>query len=561
MRIFQSLEHALSEVYARRGLLLLVCLAGAGTLSWRLGQDINWDLKNYHLYNPYALLEGRLTTDLVPASLQTFFNPLADIPYYLLATKVLQRLPRVLAFVQGLYFGGLVYVVCRLNWRAFAGRSALPATTATIAALIGVSAAGVVSEIGTTLNDIQGALFVLWGAYLLMPRAEDGAPDTRRALWAGVAFGVAITIKLTSGYYVVAAVIAVLASRPLSASVRQIVVTCASTATCTLLLCGGWWLWVYHQTGSPLFPLFNEIFRSDWYPPMDYARGYLKPPPFPAILLYPFDWAKTNASLITEVDFRDARFAAAWVAAAVTLVTLGAMAISRRLRQLPTLGRPTRFLLTFALAALVIWLTQLSVLRFGIVPEVLTGMIIVLGIDMLAGLCLATRIPGVAVVALAAAAGIALQAVTIYPHWGRVPYEQRTYTIVAPPVPANSLVVLVGTPLSFVVPFLRPQDFTAIGISHHTAEARGYRLFDETTRRIRHHSGPAFVVIDENSPTWRPLAAELGITWSDDACERITTNLYVKLQLCRGKIAVPTATFRRSPSRDARPPAADIAAD
>jgi hypothetical protein len=445
--------------------------------------------------------------------------------------------------VQGLYFGGLAYFVCRLNWRAFAGRTAVPATTATIASLIGVSAAGVVSEIGTTLNDIQGALFVVWGAYLLMPRAEGDAPDTRRALWAGVAFGVAITIKLTSGYYVVAAVAAVLASGPLSASVRQIVVMCASTTACALLLCGGWWFWVYHQTGSPLFPLFNEIFRSDWYPPIDYARGYLKPPPFPAVLLYPFDWAKTNVNRITEVEFRDARFAAASVATAgllaVLLLARGARAVSRGPIRQAALDRPTRFLLTFALAAVVIWLTQLSVLRFGIVPEVLTGTLIVLGIDAITGLFLATRIHAIAVAALAAMAGIALQANTAYPHWGRVPYEQRTYTIVAPPLPANSLVVLVGTPLSFVVPFLRPQDFTAIGISHHTAEARGYRLFDETKRRILRHGGPAFVVIDENSPIWRPLAAELGITWSDEPCERITTNLYVKLQLCPGRIATP----------------------
>lgn len=48
--------------------------------------------------------------------------------------------------------------------------------------------------------------------------------------------------------------------------------------------------------------------------------------------------------------------------------------------------------------------------------------------------------------ALAAPAGIALQAATFYPSWGRAPYEQRTYTIGAPMLPANSLVVLVGVP-------------------------------------------------------------------------------------------------------------------
>jgi hypothetical protein len=542
MRALQAIEYALSQIFARRGLLLALCFAGAGTLSWWLGQDINWDLKNYHLYNPYALLEGRLTTDFVPASLQSFFNPLADIPYFVLATKVLQRLPRVLAVLQGLYFGALAYFVCRLNWRAFAGRTALPATTATIASLIGVSAAGVVAEVGTTFNDIQAALFVLWGAYLLMPRPDDDAVTVRRALWAGVAFGGAIGIKFTSGYYIAAAVFAVLVSRPLPVSTRAVALVCVSAGACALLLCGPWALWVYHQTGNPVFPLFNELFRSDWYPPVDYAGGYFKPRSLAAALLSPFTWTQVNDHLITEVAFRDARFAAAWAAAAallaLALVTLCARTVARRDITRP-LGGAMRFLAAFAIASCVIWLTQLTALRFGIVPEVLTGTLIVLGIEIVASGFLPSRLAPAAVVALAAAAGVGLQAATVYPTWGRAPYEQRTYTIGAPALPANSLVVLVGVPLSFIVPFLRPKDVTVVGISPHTAEARGYRLFDETKRRILGHTGPAFVVLDENSQPLRPLAAELGITWSDGPCGRITTNLYAGFQLCPGKIAAP----------------------
>jgi Glycosyltransferase family 87 len=543
MRALQSLEHALRQVFVRHGRLLVLCLAGGGTLSWWLGQDINWDLKNYHLYNPYALLEGRLTTDSVPASLQSFFNPLADIPYFILATKLLVRLPRLLAFLQGLYFGALVYFVCRLNWQAFAARSVLPATTAAIASLIGVSGAGVVSEIGTTFNDIQGALFVLWGLYLLMPRREDDAIGARRALWAGVAFGVAVAVKLTSGYYVAAAIFAVLVSSPLATSIRCVGLACASTAACALLLCGPWALWVYHQTGSPVFPLFNEIFRSDWYPPVDYTGGYFTSRPFAAALLAPFAWVHANAHLISEVEFRDARFAAAWIAVTVILASmlarLAARASRREIACLSAPDRPMRLLFTFSVAAYGVWLAQLGALRFGIVPEVLTGMTIVLGIEIIAGYFPPSRPRAIAIVALAAAIGIALQALTLYPTWGRAPYEQRTYTIAAPPLPANSLVVLAGVPLSFIVPFLRPKDITAVGISHHTAEARGYRLFEETKRRIRGHTGPAFVVIDDSSQQLRGLAQELGITWPDGPCAAITTNVYAAFRLCQGTIAMP----------------------
>lgn len=52
--------------------LLLVCLAplALGLLSVLLGQDTNWDLRNQHRYNPWALLNGRWTQDLAPAGMQ-----------------------------------------------------------------------------------------------------------------------------------------------------------------------------------------------------------------------------------------------------------------------------------------------------------------------------------------------------------------------------------------------------------------------------------------------------------------------------------------------------------
>jgi hypothetical protein len=53
---------------------IVPCLFGLYSL-W-LGADANWDLYNYHLYNAFAWLHGKLQTDLAPAGLQSYFNPL-----------------------------------------------------------------------------------------------------------------------------------------------------------------------------------------------------------------------------------------------------------------------------------------------------------------------------------------------------------------------------------------------------------------------------------------------------------------------------------------------------
>jgi len=78
------------------------------------GQNSNWDLRNYHLYLPFALLEGRLGTDLMPAGPQSNFNPLLDLPYYPLAVSWLPDWPRLVAFLAGLPYGLFVCLVLEI---------------------------------------------------------------------------------------------------------------------------------------------------------------------------------------------------------------------------------------------------------------------------------------------------------------------------------------------------------------------------------------------------------------------------------------------------------------
>jgi hypothetical protein len=58
----------------RRARIAMPVLFGLYSL-W-LGQDRNWDQLNYHIYNAFALLNDKLSIDLAPAGMQTYFNPL-----------------------------------------------------------------------------------------------------------------------------------------------------------------------------------------------------------------------------------------------------------------------------------------------------------------------------------------------------------------------------------------------------------------------------------------------------------------------------------------------------
>ncbi len=78
-----------------------------------------WDFANYHYYNPWAFLNGRVGYDIAPAGLNTYFNPLMDIPLYLMI-QYFNDSPNIIYAFQGLYFGDFFmfssrYSVCFLT--------------------------------------------------------------------------------------------------------------------------------------------------------------------------------------------------------------------------------------------------------------------------------------------------------------------------------------------------------------------------------------------------------------------------------------------------------------
>jgi hypothetical protein len=157
--------------------VVALCVAfplGFGALALVLGQDTNWDLRNYHWYNPYAFLTGRFALDIGPAHAATFYNPLLDVPVYLLA----QALPAkavgfLLGTVQGLNF---VLLFALLRALIVAPSPAQRSGFAAVVAGVGMSGGGHLSLVGTTFNDVSLAVI---GAALI-PRGV-GIYDIRRA--------------------------------------------------------------------------------------------------------------------------------------------------------------------------------------------------------------------------------------------------------------------------------------------------------------------------------------------------------------------------------------------
>jgi hypothetical protein len=492
-------------------------LVGAAISVW-LGQDANWDLRNYHLYNAFWLLNQR-DLDVAPAGQQSFYSPFIDVPYYLMSVKWLAPYPRIVAAIQGLYFGWLIFVVFRINAQLFPERNWSSFLLALVATVIGATGAATLSEVGTTLNDIQVATLILSGLLLLLSCC-DGKPGGRpnfRAAGAGVLLGCAAGLKLTGAIYAPAAVGAlVVCVRPFARSAAVIAALALGWLAGFALTHGSWGALMWSMTGNPLFPFYNGIFHSEWYPPVNFSTDFFKIGSWLNGLVFPFYWLRSNSGLVTEMEFRDARLAmalCAWTALAAMLV------FAPRLKEMKAkvalaAGQFCRLrcAVMFAGISYAIWLVQFTILRYAIAIEALSGAILVIFLYMAAGWIMPHRLRAQATVLSSFAVLAVLLLCTVPPDWGRIPYGERVFSVGITQLPADSLIVLDDQPLTFVLPLIAAPGMVAIGVTWMTLP--GYRVYEESKRRIAEHVGPLFVLKHANS-SYRRLIAELGVVWDE----------------------------------------------
>ena len=137
-----------------------------GVLAVFIGKDVNWDLRNYHFYNAYAFLENRFGFDFAPAQLQSFFNPIIDLPFYFLIHHFNSA---TVGFFLGFIHGLNLLIVFFIFYKVISLKNELIRLLLSfiIAVLSGI-APGFISELGGMMNDNLISLFVLTPILLLI---------------------------------------------------------------------------------------------------------------------------------------------------------------------------------------------------------------------------------------------------------------------------------------------------------------------------------------------------------------------------------------------------------
>lgn len=516
----------LTEPLRRR--LVLCFLAGTpigfGIASILVRQSYNWDLLNYHFYNPFAWLHGRHAIDIdAPVVPGAYFNPLLHLPLYLAINTLPPRLTGfMVGAVQGLN-ALLVFAIARLTLPPMP--SELRDIAAIALGLFGAFAAGNLGELGTMFGDnvlsvavLAGLLVLLTGAPVLAAASLFQAISI--AIAAGVLVGLAAGLKPTMWIYGVGLGCAALTAPAPPA--RRLAVAAAVSLGLALgvAISGGFWMaTLWQRYGNPLFPFFNHVFASPWGHANSHFNLHYQPKSLIDAVALPFRYP-TNAKLVGEIRFVDLRvpllYALGWVTGAAMLWRLARGSLGTTAR--PDHGR-SAMVLAWLAGAYVPWVAMFAIYRYLIGLELLAPLGLVLLLDRLglSGRRLAWTACGLFVVVL----------VTLrFTGWGHVPWSAHHFGVEPPALtaPSRTIVLLPATePTAFVVPFF-PREVRFVRVSRWDLDSpqppNGMeRLARDTVAR---HDGifHALFRMSERAIAVKALQ-QRGLRLESDRCERL----------------------------------------
>jgi len=460
---------------------LVIFLAGFlvfGAISLFLGQDISWDLKNYHYYNAYALIHGRLEYDYAPAQLQTYIaNPFLDLPFYILTGSLKAfKVGFLMGGIHGLNFG-LLFLIAWLflkhektRWRWF---------LSLLFSIAGSFCLVNIIELGTTMNDNLVSLFVLASLIVVLSRVfTEEHLAVGPALFLGnfligCGAGLKWTVLSYAGGFLIALFLASFLMGGFLKSCKVLFIGCLGLLAGILAVDGYWALQLWQKFGNPLFPFCNHLFKSPFIA-TDNLNPYL--PMLPKTLIQamfrPFYFVVYgNTSL--ELSFREITLATVYILfVIVLLVFIYRLAVDcwlarkdERSRHQPESAlcrfriylsadedRVRRlFIFAFFIASYIIWESLFSYYRYLIVLEFLSPLVIYL---LLSILLKEKRIRLTVFLFILALVFLTTSYATSY---GRMNWSDNYFDVRIPHVDQHSIVVFSSeNPRSYLVPFFSP---------------------------------------------------------------------------------------------------------
>lgn len=510
----------IAETKLPRGIVVLLALFPIfyALLSLAMGQDANWDLKNYHWYNGYAFLNGRHGFDLLPSQTPYFYNPLLDGAFYAMASSVPAWVASfVLSALQGMNFILLFFLA-----RQVIAPKPYRDPAALLIATLGMLGGGWLAELGTTFYDNLLSLGI-FGSALLALKAHD---KTGWRLWilAGIPVGLATGIKLPSAIFCVGLCGAcffltnTFRQRFTSAFLFGLGVLAGMAIT---LGFWSWHLWV--EYGNPLFPYFNNIFHSPITLPTSardtqfVVEGWAK-------LTLPFDWT-LDPKKVGEVPFRDLKLPLLYILLPLALL-IGLIKRPAYRQTTPQAG----YILAALAISYICWLFIFSIYRYAVPLEALAALGLFIALDHLPFKIKARQLAFTLI-------GLLCLATIQIADWGRISFKDKFVQADMPPIddPVNTMVLMAGfQPYSHVIPSL-PVGMPVIRIQSNFASPGEPKQINQILKdRVTNWPGKFLLLLPVYDVEWisREVLPQFGLKTILSDCQIIEPNFSEPISLC-----------------------------
>jgi hypothetical protein len=267
--------------------------------------DRNWDNASGNSYVGQALFKGWYQDDwLVGANGSTYLWPI---------TNILLFIPRLFGLAQ---IGNIVItsiIVCvtiqllfgisKLVFHSKVSRIQIHS-----AVILSILSPYWLAEIGTTLSSWVSAPLVLAGLFYLLKYQNQGNGKSDLFL-AGVTLGLSFALRLTNVVYVISSLLLLIifmVGSPIS--IQQKIkknLYFFSGLFVGVIPIIPWWVFTYFSTGNPVFPFYNNIFRSTYYPLENFKDARWEWSVSDSFLNIPTGWfAGTPVAELKSVDIR-----------------------------------------------------------------------------------------------------------------------------------------------------------------------------------------------------------------------------------------------------------------
>jgi hypothetical protein len=503
-------------------LLLALCCAVILPLGVLPGQDGNWDLRNYHFYNPYAWLHGRLDVDVAPAQVQTWLSPIWDtVAYALLRSRVPSRASTaLLALPAALALYALLLVARRLSPIRARGWASV--------AIVAMGATGAASmpTIGTTMSDWHVTALIVAAVWLLLLAGDRARGGLHVVALAGLAGGAAAGFKLTAVPFTVGLAALTLVLRR-GTRLASLAALGAGGIAGFLALYGAWGWELYRRFQNPFFPFFNDVFHGPLVHDLSYRDSRFIGKGLGHVLALPILLAREKAGLVVEWPIRELRIALGFAALALLAFGRSGSDPGERLRW--------RGILVLFTVSYVLWATAFGYMRYAGALELLAAAAIAVAVAAL----LQGR-PVLRWIGLASVSALVV-ASTKWLDAGRVPHGPPPVEALAPKLPPRALVVMATLePIAYVVPSLPPEvPVVSLVNNFMRTEEQPTLLQRLALRRVLEHEGPLLLLTKRGNekelyfsgtvPAGGDLVfgmlEEMGLSPAMDRCLRIRTGL------------------------------------